>query len=274
MSNLVVQKMIIEDESFLWSFSRLKKYDDCKYAWYMKYIENMDEDELFFSQFGSFMHELYYEVLIGNMSTKQMRETYLADFRKKVSAKAPTEKIFIKYFEDGLRAVNGISTFLTEIKTQYEIVGAEVKVDFEIEGKNFVGFIDLLLKDDNGGLIIVDHKSRTLKPRSNRSKPTKSDELLDEYTKQLYIYSEAVYQNYGVYPNELWFNCFRNDENNIIKQGFYHDKFLETKQWIKETIHSIAETERWEPNCDQFFCTNLCGLSDECEYYQMMKENF
>lgn len=79
-----------------------------------------------------------------------------------------------------------------------------------MNGVPFIGYIDFLGELD-GSLYVVDNKSRVLKPRSKREKPTKTDEELDAYLKQLYLYSAAVEEEYGVRPCKLCFNCFRTD---------------------------------------------------------------
>lgn len=267
-------KIIIDDENFSWSFSRIKKYDDCKYSWYIKYIEEYEEEDMFFSQYGSFIHELYCMLLSKEITPSEMKEIYVSNFKNKVFARAPTEKIFVKYFEDGVRATSESEKFLSYINDNYNIVGTEIGVDFKINNNRFVGFIDLLLKDNKGNFIIVDHKSRSLKPYSNRRIPTKSDILLDEYYKQLYVYSEAVRQMYGKYPTELWFNCFRNEENNIIKEQFYSKKLSDVLDWVNDSINNISNTTEWSPTVDPFFCSHLCGCNRECEYYDMLKGNY
>lgn len=262
-SNIYLQKAIIEDESFVWSYSRLKKYEDCKYAWYLTYMENCEDEGLFFSQYGSFIHDLYCKVLMGELPSERAYETYLSEFREKVSAPAPTPAIFSKYFSDGLMATKKMNDFYFKIISEFEIMGVEIKVDFNFGDKNFVGFIDLLLKDEKGNYIIVDHKSKTIKPKETK--------VIDKYTRQLYVYAEAVKQKYGKYPKELWLHCFRNEENDIIKTPFDLEKLPQTAKIFNEMINEIANTEKWTPNINPFYCKNLCGCNKYCDYYQMMK---
>lgn len=278
MSKNIVYDMILSDPEFVWSYTRIKQFADCEYAWMLKYLEDEPSHELFFGQFGSFMHEIYRQILVGELDPKDAKETYLTYFCSNVTAKAPNEKIFQKYFYDGLRASEFAPVITDAFTNGYTVVDSELKVDFDFAGYNFVGFIDLLLEDTNGNLIIVDHKSRTLKPRSNRAKPTKSDEMLDEYLRQLYIYSEAVRQTFGKLPKELWFHCFRNGEDDdenvekvLIKHEFDSAMFESTKLWVTDIIEKIKNTDVWHPNCDTFYCTHLCGCHDSCEYYSMMK---
>lgn len=52
----------------------------------------------------------------------------------------------------------------------YSMVDVEKRVDFDIDGIRFVGYIDYLGIDDDGEFHIIDNKSRDLKPRSGRKK--------------------------------------------------------------------------------------------------------
>ncbi len=274
MSNFI-QDLILNDEDYKWSYSRISKYDDCKYAWYLKYIEEIKTEELFFSQFVKFVHEIYASILLGNLSSENAVDYFLTNFRKEVTAKAPSDKVFSSYFASGLNAMKEVNGFLEEVK-DYEILGVETPVKFKLGCNNFVGIIDLLLKDQSGNLIVVDHKSRTLKPRSKK-RNLKSDAELDKYFKQLYLYSIAVKEMYGEFPTELWLHCYRNTDNKIIKEDFYRLKeksdpfyWMFFEQEFSDKIKQIKATEEWTPNYDWFSCTNLCECHNECEYYQMM----
>lgn len=265
MSKNFIQDLILNDEDYKWSYSRVNKYDDCKYAWYLKYIEEIETQELFFSQFGKFVHEIYASILLGNLSSEKAVDYFLTNFRREVTAKAPSDKIFSSYFASGLKAMGEVNEFLDEIK-DYEIAGVETPVEFKVGDNNFVGIIDLILRDRLGNLIIADHKSRTLKPRSKKG-TLKSDTELDKYFKQLYLYSIAIKEMYGKFPTELWLHCYRNTDNKIIKESF---KPLEFEDEFSNKIKQIKITEEWTPNYDWFSCTNLCECHNECEYYQMM----
>ena len=263
-----IQNLILSDEDYKWSYSRVSKYSDCKYAWFLKYIEDAETEELFFSQFGKFVHKIYAEILLGNLAKENAVEYFLANYRREVTAKAPTDKTFSSYFNSGLAAMKNVDEFLNEIK-DYEIVGVEIPVEFEVCGAKFVGIIDLLLKDKDENYIIVDHKSRTLKPRSKK-RTLKSDKELDEYLEQLYLYADAVNEIYGKYPTELWFHCYRNTDNKIIKEKYSDDTAVAVEFKTFAQIEEIKMNETWTPNCDWFSCTNLCECHGECEYYQAM----
>ena len=262
------QKLVLNDDEYRWSYSRVSKYNDCKYAWFLKYIEEVNTEELFFSQFGSFLHEIYASVLLGEMTSSKALEYYLVNYRTKVNSKAPSDKIFLSYFKSGIKAVEEIDDFL-EVVSGYKIVGVEMPVQFDIGDREFVGVIDLLLQDSDGNYIVVDHKAKTLKARSKRG-TLKSDAELDKYFEQLYLYSEAVKQMFDKYPKELWLHCYRNEKDKIIKETVSLDRLDLIKNSTECRVEEIVETESWTPNCDWFACTNLCECHNECEYYKMM----
>jgi hypothetical protein len=114
---------------------------------------------------------------------------------------------------------------------------------------------------DEESLCLTDHKSRDLKERSKRRK-TKSDEKLDEFLRQLYIYCIPLHEKYKKYPDYLEFNCFRTGV--FIREKFDIAEFEKTKQWATERINEITFNNEWESNFDYWFCKNLCDVSGSC----------
>lgn len=138
-----------------------------------------------------------------------------------------------------------------------------------INGIPFVGYIDFLGRKDDD-LYVVDNKSRILKPRSSRAKPTKADEELDAYLRQLYIYSAAVEEEYGKTPKSLCFNCFR--DKLFIIEPFKEQAYAESKEWLAKSIGKIREESDFKPSVEFFKCTHLCEMQDMCEYYELMRK--
>lgn len=247
-----------------WSYSRIKTFYDCPFRWFLKYIRypREDWDALFFSSYGSLMHELLEKFYKKELSADQALTTYLVNFKSKVPKKAPNPTVFRNYFNDGFTYLSSLAPI------SGRIVGVEEKVETEISGVPFVGFLDLEIEDDDG-FFIVDHKSRALKPRSKRKKPTKSDELLDEYLVQLYLYSEFFRQKRGEFPKYLCFNCFRN--NTLIREPFVQEHHERALHWLTSKIEEIAVEKDFDPDIDWFKCTFLCDAHDKCDYFQLMK---
>ena len=189
-----------------------------------------------------------------------MLTKFLFDFQTEVKGERPKASPVSKYIQCGVEYLRGFSPF------PYKMVDVERKVEFEIGGKKFIGFIDYLGEKD-GEYYIIDNKSRELKPRSKRTKPTVKDQELDEMLKQLYLYAAAVKQEYGKFPKALCFNCFKNGV--FIEEPFSEKVFSETIEWFLKTIDNIADENDFLPYLDYFSCKNICGVKNECCYYEL-----
>lgn len=251
----VSYKPLIQDMT--WSFSRIEAFNDCPYRWYLRYIKRYKETEKFYASFGSFMHKLIEKYYRGVLTKEQMLSSFLAGFSKEVVGYRPKEGTLQKYINCGVAYLKSFQPF------PFEMVDVEKKVEFEIDGKRFIGFIDFLGKDGED-LAIVDNKSRELKPRSKRAKPTRKDQELDEMLRQLYLYAAAVEQEYGKLPKWLCFNCFRSGE--FIVEPFNQEAYEEAKQWALDTIGKIEDSESFPPIKDVFGCFWICGMSDYCKF--------
>lgn len=252
----------ITDE-MIWSYSRITAYEDCPYRFYLKYIKKIKGVRHFFSDYGSFMHLVIQKFLTGELKKDELVGYYLVNFRKNVVGKAPSQGIFRNYFRQGLEYLKNVEL------SDEEIIGVEKEVSFKIGDKEFIGYIDKVSKDD--GIKITDNKSRALKPRSKRKKPTKADAELDKYLRQLYIYSVPIECEFKEPPRRLCFNCFRTQT--IITEPFNNEDYENTKKWALDTIEAISKEEDWKPNIEWFRCKYLCDVYNECEYYQMFGEN-
>lgn len=240
----------------VWSYSRIKSYE-CPYAFFLKYISKTEKEEMFYSSYGKFMHKLIEKYYKNELSRDDMLMEFLSDFSKNVSGARPSSKIAKSYIEAGVEYIKTFTPF------EYKTLAVEKFVEFDVDGIPFVGVIDYIGEKD-GDIYIVDNKSKTLKPRSKRKKPTQNDEELDEMLRQLYLYSIAVKQMYGKYPKSLCFNCFRN--GNFIEEPFDEEKLEEAKAWAKKRIEKIKDTDWFNPNVEFFYCRYICDVNKECCY--------
>lgn len=240
----------------VWSYSRIKSFEACPYRWFLNYIEHRREQDQFYSSYGSFMHSLMAEFYAGNAEPDELAARFLTGFRENVRGVRPSPELAARYIEAGAGFLRSLAL------PGEEIVGVEKPVRFELDGIPFVGFIDLLTRSDDG-LIVTDHKSRALKPKTGKDPPTKGDREIDDMLRQLYLYSAAVRDEYGVFPVKLRFNCFRNGV--LIEEPFRETAYREAVQWAVNSVRKIMETEEFPPNPDYFACRWLCGFSDYCE---------
>lgn len=244
----------------VFSYSRLTAFDSCRYKWLLKYIFGIPKiGDSFFSSYGSFVHEILAKFYRGEGDANTLVPYYLENYFSQVTGKPQKNSTAINYFQAGLEMVSNLTP------TNKEVLGVEQEVHWTLDGREYIGYIDLVLRDDDG-IIISDHKSRDLKPRSTRKKPTKSDEELDNYLRQLYLYAIPIKEMYGNYPAFLHFNCYRTGVQ--IKEPFDTEKFEETKRWAIEKSNEIECNDNWSPTMDFFGCKYLCDTKHECEYYR------
>lgn len=256
MNDKMIYRPLIEDMT--WSYSRIECFEDCPYRWYLKYIDGCKETPQFYSSYGSFMHKLLEQFYNGEITGEEMQVRFLIDFGREVKGERPDDGIVAKYINSGLSYLRGFKPF------PYNKVAVEKKVEFELAGNRFVGFIDYLGESD-GEYYIIDNKSRDLKPRgTGKKKPTANDRLIDEMLKQLYIYSAGVKEEYGKFPRSLCFNCFRSEV--FIEEPFDMEKYNEAVEWATQSIERIKDENSFPPNINYFSCKYICGVRDECCY--------
>jgi len=252
-------------EDMTWSYSRLNSFHSCKYQWFLHYIAipAARRAELFFSSYGSFIHSILERINKGQLPARHALAHYLSEYPGSVGGDAPSEKVKLGYFQDGLRYFSALQ------QLPDRVISVEEKVEFSLDGRRFQGFVDLVRETPGGLLVVEDNKSRKLKPRSNRAKPTKTDQELDEYLRQLYLYSIPVFEKLGKYPDLLCFNCFRDQIR--IEEPFRPEALEEAKQWALDTISEIFAEEEFPPDIDYFRCRYLCDYKEHCEFFELSR---
>lgn len=259
-----------EDYGFIidamkWSFSRLNSFYNCPYEWKRKYIDCEYGENGFFGEFGSFCHSLLEGYSKGEISIFEISQKYEDGFNDIVVHDAPPNKfvdIRQSYFDKGLDYFNNIDLNLEK----YRVLGTEKKVEFRIMDKPFVGFIDLLLKDKKTSeVIILDHKSASLKFKKNGEISKTDDKHFLEFKRQLYLYSIPVIAEYGKVDYLVW-NMFKDQKR--IKIKWDKTEYEEAIKWAKDTIRLIENEKEWLPSPDYYYCNYLCSQRNNCCDYK------
>lgn len=251
-------------EDMTWSYSRIESFLDCPYKFFLKYISRCGNTDKFYASYGSFVHKLIERFYRGKLSKDDMPAEFLTGFADNVKGIRPQESTVHKYIHCGTEYFKCFEPF------PYHMIGVERRVSFEIDQLPFVGCIDYLGQDSDGNLVIIDNKSRDLKQRSKRAKPTLKDKELDSMLRQLYLYSASVMQEFGKFPKFLCFNCFRT--GTFIQEPFLASAYEETIAWAKRQIQDIKTTDDFYPNREFFYCCYICNVSNDCLYNQAAKE--
>ena len=233
----------------VWSFSSVKMYEQCPYSFYLHYIEDKYEAPNAFSQSGGYVHELLAKAYNGELLEFELADEFEEHYSEYVTQRFPYHNIAKSFYET---SVDYLSVF--EIDNEYEIVGVEKEIKCQIQGYEFIGYIDLLLRDKaDNKLVVVDHKSKSSFKGGEKK----------EYLKQLYLYCYAIHKEYGEFPKELCFNLYR--AKKIVKTDFNEENYKVALDWFKNTIDAIMQEQNWDCKIDKWFCDNLCGFA-ECPY--------
>lgn len=253
----VSYRPLIEDMT--WSFSRLKSFETCPYAWFLRYIHGEEEQPMFYASYGSFVHRLIERYYRGELTKEELPMAFLLGFTKEVEGERPSGKIVRNYIAAGRKYFDSFEEF------PFAMLSVEDELRFDVDGIPFLAFADFIGERD-GKLAVVDNKSRELKPRSKRAgKETAKDRELDGMLMQLYLYAHGILQKYGELPKYLCFNCFRN--GCFIEEPFDRRAYIQTLDWAKRKTEEIAEEEEFRPCVDFFQCSYLCGFHRDCCYW-------
>lgn len=259
-----------EIDKMCWSYSRLTTFEHCKYEFYLNYIVNDDEKYLsegnFYAEVGNFVHEILAEIFNGKLTPDEASQYYIDNFDNNVFYKT-RQSVMDKSFES---CADYFSSVDFSWLNDYEIFGVEREVKTKIEGYNFIGYIDLLLRDKrDGGIVILDNKSSKYPFKNNGEIKSKLKQNFESYKKQLYLYSYAVKEEYDEFPKELKWNHFK-DDGKISTIPFDTNEYEDTIKWFVKIISNIENEADYEPTQNYFYCNNLCNFRSSCEY----KEDF
>lgn len=244
----------------VWSYSRLTSYEHCPYGWYRRYIECETGEGSFYADNGKAMHEVFDALIKGNVSIEDAPSLYLEKYNSITTS--VKQDIMDKTFDI---CIDYLCNINVDVLDGYEIVGSEIELDFQVHGYRFTGFIDLLLRDSNGNLIVVDHKSSDPFLKKNGEPYAKTKEQFESYVRQLSLYCYGINKMFGEKPTKIVFHHFKNNgkltvipvDESIIKSAV---------DWCLEVIEKIYNDETFEAKPKTGFCYRLCDYRRDCEY--------
>lgn len=245
-------------QPMIWSFSRLNSFYHCPYEWSLKYIDGEYGVSSAMAEFGSYVHKILEMYFKGELSIFELPIYYEENYTDNVTLPFPRNNyidLASKYYQQGLDYFENFSWDLSG----YDVLGVEKKVEFEYSGRNFIGFIDLLLRDKSDGkLVIVDHKSSTLKILKSGKIGKGDQEHFKEFCLQLLMYSHPIIQEYGLESvKTLRWNLFR--LGTFYEVPWVKEQYEEAMQWALDTISLIEHESAFQPKPSQFYCWNLCS---------------
>lgn len=232
----------------------------------MKYMDHIQGDDNFFSQYGKVVHQTLEKYAKGEISVFEVVEYYVNHFVSDVTMPAPYNKfsdLRDSYFNKGLRYIESVAEY--ELKG-YKVIGVEEEVHFTLNGYEFVGFIDLILQNiETQEIVIIDHKSSSIRILKNGEVSKTSMSVYNSYKTQMYLYSIAIHDKYGKYPSSYILNLF--NMRDFIKYDHKDEELQNSIQWAIGMIEEIQQERDFLPNPDDYYCRYLCEYRNSaCEY--------
>ena len=193
------------------SYSQYGMWTSCQQQFKLSYIDKLGESSAnIHTIFGSAMHETiqhFLSVMYG-VSKKQallldvegmLKEKLVEHFtteKAKMTEGTPCTQIELEeFFGDGRRILHYFKTKLDKLYTKsgFELVSIELPLNAEVRpGVNFVGFIDIVLKEvSSGKIIIIDLKTST----RGWNQYQKADKVK---TSQMLLYKKFYSEKYNV----------------------------------------------------------------------------
>ena len=262
----------------IWSFSRLNGFYGCKRAWYITYILNkfykkeykmqLPSIQKFFALYGTFAHSIFEKYNNGELELFELYDYCNDNFSAEISVQAPPNRYVDLYQSYRTKLLDYLKIYEGN---KSKILCAEKEININIplllnKEIKFTGFIDLVLQDDDGEIILQDYKSRS---------DFKSQQELKEYWRQLLLYSEGVFPTYEKYPKKLVFDMFK--INKIVETPFKKEDLDESIEWVDNTITNIKNECIFERMTnkpkDNFFCRYVCNFgTDICDAINLNEE--
>ena len=275
-----------ENKKQRYSYSKLGTYHNCPYSYKLIYQNHVKRSNGVYGVLGSTLHSIM-ERLEHNKISKEdalkewRTEVDILDFAGELNF--PTENAKNNYLKD-------VELYLEYFKPlDFTNKESLVEQEFEIELCNvtIMGYIDLAILDhDKKEITIVDYKT------SSKSGFTK-DKLVHK-CHQLMLYAKAMQLTYPDYKiietkfdmckygrnkktgkvkerKDIPIDKMEEYERYFISIPFNKENYKVFEDYVSDSLEKINEAiygNEWKPEINMFFCKNLCGVSDNCEFYQ------
>lgn len=229
----------------IFSFSRLSSWDTCKHAWKRNYIEGDKGEDNFFNTFGTLGHSVLEKVDRGLITPKDAFEEWNSRYDTEVVPHS------VHWMDNWKQEADRFFQNFKGWRT--EPVWVEHHFVLDMDGYRFQGHVDRLGRAANGDLIMTDYKC---------AKPYEGTNL-KEKARQLYLYAEAVRQEFHEWPTKLIFFHFRQNIPVIIP--FKLEDFEEAMEWMERTVRDIETySGNYHMQDNGYFCEAVCGYRNSC----------
>ena len=249
-------------DTMVFSFSNLSAFETCPYSWYLKYIERENGLDNIYGEFGTCCHRVLERFVKGEIQQDELVNTYINEFDNTVKSGNDCYDKVSNLFDTGFNYFSKCSWKNLHLDG-CKVIGVEYECRFKVGDNDFIGFIDLLVQDNSGELIVIDHKSGEYPMNKSGTVKAKQKEKLESYKRQLYLYCKAVYDKFHKYPSKLVWNFFKTNDWLVIP--FDETEYHNTLKWAQDLIFDIYLTVDFDSKPSFFFCHNICDYRMVCE---------
>lgn len=246
------------------SFSQLSLFDECPRSWYLEkfgtdiFGEKLEPLDNAFSQAGIIVHKVLEQWAKGELTKEELKDEFLGTYDMGVTIEFPP---YLGNYSDRMRSA--VSDYFDNFNgfEGYEVLSAEQPIECQIHGVTMLGYVDLILKDkQTGGIVIVDHKSKSLSTFKKEQK---------KMWRQQYLYATWVKDTYGIWPEKLAFNLFKEAEDGFILKEFDQKEYQNVLLWAADIIEkmlTLTEEEDFSRKAKpDNFCKCICSMRQHCE---------
>ena len=221
----------------IWSFSRVNLYKSSHYAFYLKYIKGIkgDRHDSIYAVSGGFVHDLLEKLYKNEIKYEDMIKLYenqliefdMMNYKYNRSDEEANKKIQNKY-------ESCIKHFLTHHKVFEQENEQEQYVTIKVGDELFGGYIDFLIKEEDGTYTIIDWKTSSMY----------KGEKVKKESAQLVLYSQGLYQR-GIPLDKIrcgWDFCKYVNVSYMQKNGEMKERQIE-RNAIGKSLTSPAKTK-------------------------------
>lgn len=232
------------------SYSQIETFEQCPKKWSFRYIDKIViEMQNIHLDYGSAVHQGLENAFKDLRDNHSLSEEDLLQTVNTLSydyAYGDAKSELYKYAIEDMKRLINYQGFYEKIKDK-EIVGIEDEFNLKIPAMfggedteiNIKGYIDLIYRDDDGKLVVVDHKTS----KKKFDKKTRRTNL------QIPIYFLAIKDKYGEYPKAGIYNFTKlNDyqeslfaEKVTVEQEELMNKRNPKEIWAKDPTNTVKD---------------------------------
>lgn len=222
------------------SYSQIDTFEQCPKKWTFQYIDKIDfDDKNIHLDYGSAVHKGLENAFLELKTDKKLNEEDLLQTVSKLSSDyewGDKDKELFRYAMNDMNRLIAYEGFYERVKDK-DIVGVEDEFNLKIPTMLFgestditiKGYIDLIYRDDDGKLVVVDHKTSNKKFDKNKRRSNL----------QIPIYFMAIKDKYGEYPKSGIYNFTK---LNDCQESLFTDKVTDEQN---EAMDKRSPKEIW-----------------------------